>query len=471
MKQKILLFLAATAFVSFTHAQKKVTAYAITGLQKGQSNWTEVKLVDMVTGDEVRSVYQSSMQPEILNARTGKPVVKKDNLQAKMDQATALPLKKQASDFTKTTVRDANGQTRVIMVRGVSGKVSSDMPFATRSAACAYDKKHERLYYTPMNVNQLRYIDLKTNKIFYFEEEAFGALKSRGDVPNQITRMVIASDGNGYALTNDGNHLIQFTTGKKPVITDLGAVTDDAANAAASVHRPGHFGGDMIADANKNLYLIGADHAVYKISLESRVATYLGRIKGLPAGYSTNGAVVEGGSSVIVTSSTSTIGYYRFDLNTLQSEKISTGGSVYNASDLANGTLAFEKEKKKKEEKEVLQPIKPDVVEVVADTKDPAATRNVVGKEEISRNNISIYPNPVTTGVVRLSFADQPAGKYQIQFMDVSGKVISSREVTVSNKMQVEEFRLPESVAKGNYLMKIVSEANKLSSVNKLVVQ
>ena len=95
----------------------------------------------------------------------------------------------------------------------------------------AYDKKHERLYYTPMGINQLRYIDLKSNKIYYFENEPFGTVSGPGDGANQICRMVIASDGNGYALTNDANHLIRFTTGKNPVITDLGALTDDASNA------------------------------------------------------------------------------------------------------------------------------------------------------------------------------------------------------------------------------------------------
>jgi hypothetical protein len=76
----------------------------------------------------------------------------------------------------------------------------------------AYDKKHERLYYTPMGINQLRYIDLKSNKIYYFENESFGRL-GPGDGANQITDGY-SIDGNGYALTNDGNHLIRFTTGK-----------------------------------------------------------------------------------------------------------------------------------------------------------------------------------------------------------------------------------------------------------------
>ena len=38
------------------------------------------------------------------------------------------------------------------------------------------------------------------------------------------------ADGNGYAITNDGNHLIRFTTGKKTVITDFGNLIDAETN-------------------------------------------------------------------------------------------------------------------------------------------------------------------------------------------------------------------------------------------------
>ena len=83
MKQTLLL-VAAMALVSIINAQKKITAYAITGMQKGQSGWSEVRLVDITTGDEVQSIYQSAKTVDVLNARTGKPVVKKalaDNTQ------------------------------------------------------------------------------------------------------------------------------------------------------------------------------------------------------------------------------------------------------------------------------------------------------------------------------------------------------------------------------------------------------
>ncbi len=218
----------------------------------------------------------------------------------------------------------------------------------------------------------------------------------------------------------------------------------------------------MIADADENLYLITANRKVFKISIATKVAAYLGSIKGLPAGFSTNGAMVEEGSKVIVASSESTEGYYRFDLNTLQAEKVSKHGMVFNASDLANGNLAFAKGKKDKRNEEAVkeEPVSP----ITEETARP-------GKPEILYdNNISIFPNPVTQGTVKVSFNDLPAGKYQLQLLDLSGKLISSREVTLSAKLQVSDFTIPE-LAKGSYLLKVSSEPNKVSVTSKLVVQ
>jgi hypothetical protein len=522
MKQTLLL-VAVTAFVSFANAQKKVTAYAITGAQKGESNWTEVRLVDIVSGEELKPIYQSAKEVEVLNARTGKPVVKKtiadttqvfivkqpeslrrvgrprelnrikeaDKIQESLIQQSAGDQKRNIetvivtnvttdvntnSNATNNTNANSNlninnNVNKVVIAKAVGRSIQTDRPFATNSAALAYDQKHERLYYTPMNIAQLRYIDLKTGKVYFFEDEAFGVVKGRGDVQNQITRMVIASDGNGYAITNDANHLIRFTTGKKPVITDLGALTDDASNGSYSVHSASHFGGDVIADANKNLYLIGADRTVYKISLDSKLASYLGSIKGLPKGFTTNGAIVEGGSKVIVTSSTQTIGYYRFDLNTLEAEKVSTGNVVYNASDLANGTLAFEKEKKSKERNSDVRDIVVERLPAFNEGTSKAEISTRVRPEALA-GTMSVYPNPVKNGgIVKVSFANQLPGRYQIQLVDAAGQVVSTRDVTINSKTQVEEFQLPQLLAYGNYMMKVVGGNNQLAGISKVVVQ
>lgn len=319
-----------------------------------------------------------------------------------------------------------------------------------------------------MNINQLRYIDLngKSPAVYFFEDEAFGSMKPGEDIGKQITRMVIASDGNGYALTNDAKSLIRFTTGKNPTITDLGSLSDDAANGNTLIHNRSGFGGDLIADGKMNLYLITSNRNVYRISIETKIASFLGKIKGLPDGFQTNGAMVESGSKVIVCSSQSTEGYFRFDLSTLESEKISSGARVFNASDLANGNLAFEKAKKEKKQKE--DPVVEKKVAVVEET--------VNSKKELTSlltgsNGISVYPNPVTDGLVKLAFTDQPAGQYQMQLIGLSGRIISNREVSITARLQVTEFRLPQLVSAGTYYVKVTSEINKVSSVNKLVVQ
>jgi len=185
----------------------------------------------------------------------------------------------------------------------------------------------------------------------------------------------------------------------------------------------------------------------------------------LPKGFSTNGAMVEGGTTVIVASAQSTLGYYKFDLSNLVAEKISAQAAVFNASDLANGTLASVKKKKDKKEPELTE----ELIEETVLQEEP--TRITPGQAALQRGNISVYPNPVSNGLVKLSFDNQPAGKYQIHFLDISGKLIKAQEVNIDNKIQVEEFKLPDMIAKGNYLIKVFNEPNKVSIVNKLAVQ
>jgi hypothetical protein len=466
-KTLLLLVMISCITVAFSQKRKKseqpLTGYAITAVEKGGRSWKEVRLVNITSGEEVKSIYQSKQEVEALNARTGNPIVKKD--------ATATRMLTTKAPLTATTEKKvvnldqelaaANGNVRVKTVVIHHSSMSYDKPFATNSAAMAYDKKHERLYYTPMGINQLRYIDLKTSKIYYFENEPFGVVTGPGDGANQITRMVIASDGNGYALTNDANHLIRFTTGKNPVITDLGPLSDDAGNGNYSVHSRRGYGGDMIADASNNLYLLMANRNVFKISIDSKVATFKGTIKGLPEGFTTNAAMVEDGSKVIVASSESAVGYYRFDLNTMESEKVSTGPAVFNASDLANDRLAFGKKKKDRQEVIEQQPKQPVTEEVTRRT--PA--------EAVMANGINVYPNPVTNGLVKISFANQPAGRYQVDLIDIAGKLIQSREVNINGNMQVEEVRVPRTLSAGSYLLKITNNTSNLSVTNKLVVQ
>lgn len=493
MKRKLLLSLCTIALFTAVQAQKKAqrtTAYAITGAEKGSHRWMEVNLVDVTTGEVIAPVYQSKSEVKRLNARTGQPIASTPNAETKKLVQELTPKQEvyvrqvtveegikvvrkvpaPAEGLSTMTVRDANGNVTTIRARRISvqgSAVNKETPFATHSAACAWDAKNKRLYYTPMGINQLRYIDLKAKEpsVYYFEGEAFGTVTGNGDVSNQITRMAIAADGKGYALTNDAQQLIQFTTKKKPVITNLGPVTDDASNGKFAINSRSAYGGDLIADDQDNLYLITANRRVYRISLETRVATYLGSIKGLPEGYTTNGAVAEGGSSIFVTSSSSTQGYYRFDLESLNAEKITTA-TVFNASDLANERLLTVK--KKKEDKPV--PIAEQEV-LAAEQKTEAAVEKSIGIEKPSVAKLSVYPNPVTNGSTRLSFSNYPEGRYDLQLYDLAGKLVNRRAIQVNNEMQVVDYQLPESLAKGTYFLQILSASKGINASEKIIVQ
>ncbi|HJS55279.1 MAG TPA: T9SS type A sorting domain-containing protein, partial [Chitinophagaceae bacterium] len=157
------------------------------------------------------------------------------------------------------------------------------------------------------------------------------------------------------------------------------------------------------------------------------------------------------------------IGYFRFDLTTMQAEKVSTTESVFNASDLANERLAFAKKKKEKKNETLAEP------KEIVSTEE--AAKKSPQQNTIANNGISIYPNPVTNGFIKVSFADQPAGKYHVDLIDIAGKLIQSKEVNINSKMQIEEVRIPGSLSGGSYLLKVTGADNKVTFTNKLVVQ
>lgn len=411
MKYKILLQVLFLFIITHANAQKnKLTAYAITASTQGQFVWADVRLIDLQSGEVVQQVYANGNTDfQAFNARDNKPIA----------------------------VKSANG---VITD-------NSKMPFSTFSAACAYDKRHHRLYYTPMFLNELRYIDLNaaTPKVYYFSGEQLSKATNLNDEANHITRMTIGADGNGYALSNDASHLIRFTTGRKPEITDLGAINDDGANGKISIrNRCTSWGGDMIAAADGSLYVISANHSVFRIDVSERSAKYIGAIEGLPARYTTNGAAVGDNGMLIVSSANSVEGYYEVDLRTWQAKKIEGKGNVFNTSDLANGNLAFEKR---------------------AETM-PLVTRAVNGN-----HRISLYPNPVSEGVFRVSFDNNELGRYEIQLVDIAGRILMQKPVVVANKGQVVDVPLSKPFAKGMYLVKVLNATKKSVHSDKIIIE
>jgi len=396
------IFLLSTCIAAsiFSQAQSAKT-YAITGEGKGSYNWIQVKQINMATG---------VVEQNIFNPKEQKPI----NYTAPGNQ--------------RTTVSIADEST------------------ATMVAAAAFDAKHNRLYFTTMRGNSLRFFDLNETQtsINVNNDAAFNTGSKFIGEANIITRMAFAANGIGYAISNDGNNLISFTTDEKPVITNLGSLIDGKKNGQVSVHTQcTSWGGDIIGDAYGNLYLITVRNLVFKINPQTRITDYVGTVKGLPADFTTNGAAVEGDGNIIVSSSILTDTYYRINMGTLQATAISkTEETVHNASDLANGNLLYSESR-------------------------VAATP----KAELKGNSaVTIYPNPAINKSFQISFDNAEAGAYTIELSDASGRKVVNQKATIS-KFQTERVKLPNASTPGVYMLKVLNAKGQAVYNDKIIVQ
>jgi hypothetical protein len=409
MNIKLLLsttFIAASFSVSAQDADK---TFAITGDGNHDFMWMNIRQVDITTGKIVTDVYQR--------------------------------------DKTTFVMKDADSKTL---------SAANRTPTETMVAAAAYDKNQNKLFFTPMRVGELRWLDLSAKgseqKYYTVTSTLLNSNKELYDEANQFSRMVIGADGNGYALTNDASRLVKFTTGKKVTITDLGPVIDDESNKTVSVkNKCTSWGGDMIADAYNKLYLISANHYVFVLDVETRVAKQIGYITGLPAAFSTNGAAVDKDGNVVVASANTFAGYYKFSLKDFVATPIEGSDMVYNASDLANGNLLYQKE---------------------ADAAKTYAVVDFKPVVPVLTNEAHIFPNPVTNSEFKIYFEGQQAGKYNVTITDLSGKPLMNRVVTVTNaKSQIETVQISRSFAKGMYMVKVTDASNKFIFTERIVVQ
>jgi hypothetical protein len=402
MKKTILpILFCAPIFFGLVSAQTN-KAFAITSETKGTIQWTAVKELDLATGNVVRSIFSpSELKNVVCNFFNEKGIV-------------------------STNISNLNNPTQ----NGV--------------AATAYDSKHNRLYFSQMWGNDLRFFDLNSNELsVVINQDKNYSTGVRNDESNVITRMAFASNGNGYAITNDANQLIQFTTDDKPSITNLGALIDSKKNNGISIHNQcTSWGGDIVADVYGNLYLFTVKNNVFKININTKVAEFLGAVKNLPANFTTNGAAVDANGDIFVSSAISTENYYIINLATLQAKPVNkTESTVFNASDLANSNLAYQNT----------------LVKPILD-------------QQVFNNNISVFPNPAVNKNFTLQFNKIPNGNYNIELNDANGKTIFTKKVVI-NGLHIETINLPKGTSSGLFLVKVSDKKGKNYYSEKIVVQ
>ncbi len=392
----------------FTSAQNDRFAYAITDINKEGANWGFLRKIDLQKG---------SFSEVILNG----------------------------TDINALAWDDASKKQMTEPLNDARFGKAANAPFATGVAAIAYDKKNQRIYYTPMFINQLRYIDLRTMKVYFVATPQLEALSIKAaDQSNIITRMTIGEDGNVYALSNDAKHLLRITTGKKISVTDLGGIVDHPDNKQVSIHNScTSFGGDMVADDEGNLILFSNRTNVFKINIDTKVATHLGPVVGLPAAYTINGAAVDDNNQVFVSSSTDHNNAFSVNISNWTATASATIGG-WRTADLANSNL-------------------------LRTRKAAPFVRLLQTSDEVDDGRIQIFPNPVTNNQFSVQF-NMGEGKYRVEVKDALGRQVTQSQASIMGKGHTRTIQLPATSTKGFYLVKIVDEQNKTVFSKKIMV-
>lgn len=410
MKNKHLPCVLVLCLIASTAFSQSNKFFAVTGEQYGSTNWIAFRQVDLNGKVPVKTLYIPAQNSEaVYDAVTGRQIITSE---AKTAASTAAP------------------QT--------CGCLNNRMV-----AAMAYDVKNNRLFYTQMTGNQLRYLDLNGTqpKSYAVTTQLLKNFTNQPGEASVITRMVIGADNDGYALTNDNTHLLRFSLGKQISITDLGALIDAKSNGENSVKTEyKSWGGDMIADANGNLYLFAMQRDVYKINPNTRLATFLGTLKNVPEDYTINAAMVADANTVIVGSSTKTSNYFSINLTTLEATSLTKNtDKVYNVSDFANANFAFAK----------------------------TNNLNAVAKTLV-KNAVSIYPNPVVDKSINIQFSNMTKGKYMVQLGELEGKTLLQKEVNIAGSQTEKLF--VSSVSAGTYLLRVVNEKGESIYSDKVII-
>ena len=417
MNNKFLLTatLVASSFAAMAQSNR---AYAITGDGTNDYIWMNIRQVDLGTGQVTKTLFERSK--------------------------------------TNFFLTDINSNKTVDQSATANGDIfsSTNYPTSTYVAAAAYDGKSNKLFFMPMRMGELRWMDLnvKNDKPQFYTMHSDLLQVNGADEATHMTRMVIGADGNGYAMSNDANHFVRFSTGKKPVVTDLGNIIDAESSNGTSIHNKcSSWGGDMIADAFGKLYVISASHNVFVIDINTRIATYKGAISGLPAGYTTNAAAVNTDGEIVVGSANKFDGYFKLKLSDLAAVKIEGSDVKYNASDFANGNLLLQKE---------------------ADAANRFSMENSkLPATEVATGDAKVYPNPVTNSSFNVLFDGRKEGKYSIMLTDLAGRTMLTKSVDITKGIQVEKVSLNANSAKGVYMVKVIDENNAVIIKEKIVVQ
>lgn len=414
MKQKFLLLSVVTLLSqSNIHAQSK-KAYAITGDKPESINWVAFREIDLSSGKTLQTIYSPTQNDIRYDALTGNAIAATDHI---------------------------NTGTKLEALYNLNEEMV---------AAAAFDERNGRLYYTTMKGSQLAYFQIKNGvvKNYIVRDQVLRNFEPQGGEASVFTRMTMSANGFGYALTNDGEHLVRFTTGEKITIKDLGSLKDGENNTNNSVHNSNSgWGGDMISDANGTLYLFTMKGKVYQINPATMVTNYLGAIKNLPTSFNVNAAAVNENGKVVLACANASQGLYTVNLNNFEAIKVNAENVVdqYNMSDLASSNFLNANNKRDHQ--------------------------YIVSEESSVKGNafVSVWPNPVQNRIFTIEFSNISGENFIVQLTDMNGRPLMEKRMNILPH-QTESIALTNNIVNGNYILKVIGSNSEVVYSGKIIV-
>lgn len=275
------------------------------------------------------------------------------------------------------------------------------------------------LFYIPMSGQKVMKIDVvsKTGTQYTYQ----GLDINSGNQANYYARMTTAPDGYMYALNNAGTEFLKIS--ENGTIQNLGPISQFVEKAKSFDQETAVYGGDMIADAFGNLYVISASQHVFKINPNKLSAEYLGQIKGLPGNYTVNGAAVERDGSILLGTSSQN-GFYTLNIDTMEAGfKADYALSVY---DLSSPYFLRQNE-----------------------------------MDQISKDyGYSLYPTIVKNSELNIVSKSDESAVLNVSIWNLSEKRVYSNTVTVKSAGDYQ-LKLNGSLLPGIYVLKAVNQNGK----------
>ena len=133
MKLTILLILSSVLLFFTGFSQPSTLAYAITGEVNANFNWSDIRVIDMATGNTNSTLFENGKtQFSFIDAETGHRV-----------------------DQLVLTGNPAVMRQNNVAVSASNILVTNPSPTYSMSAATAYDRRHDKLFFATMRTGQL----------------------------------------------------------------------------------------------------------------------------------------------------------------------------------------------------------------------------------------------------------------------------------------------------------------------------